>query len=238
MNVAKHTYFLMCSVFSFVLGLSIPAAQAQQTTVADPHAKHSRIGYHGMVLVSAGDKLFANHLPLYRRPHDYQIVYEIDAGKNHQALQAALEKGTVTLLPEQFDLNILVTGQTPTLTVNFYKGHFERGGEKWLENIAVSFKRQRYLRSLTDLPTSKNGQTAYDFISANSQTGAGLLIHQIQPAPSVDHIIGVQGCQANVQRSHALSFSHLEQQRKASLAAFSTCQNVQELYWETADFAK
>ena len=42
------------------------------------HAKNEYAGSHGMAIFSAPNgEVFAHHLSLYSKPHDYQIIYKI-----------------------------------------------------------------------------------------------------------------------------------------------------------------
>ena len=114
----KTTYlkllFLLCSMFN------LAAAQA-----TEPHL----IGSHGMVLINdkqAGS--FVSHLPLYRSPHNYQIIYKVQLPQEVPIEQLAVS-GMVTVLPDNFDLNRLVNGESFTINAKFFQGHFERGGQ-------------------------------------------------------------------------------------------------------------
>ena len=68
-------------------------------------------GVHGMVLFGDRDGLYAAHLPLFRAPHDSQIVLKLrfaDAGQE-RAMRARLDGKTAlwTIEPEHFALRRL-----------------------------------------------------------------------------------------------------------------------------------
>lgn len=94
-------------------------------------------GSHGMVLFGDRDGLYASHLPLFRKPHDRQVVLQLrlaDA-KLDQELRARMQ-GTIalwTIDPERFELSRLDPASPRPLknfAADIYGGHFERGGEK------------------------------------------------------------------------------------------------------------
>ncbi|WP_240916907.1 hypothetical protein [Pseudoalteromonas sp. Z1A8] len=61
----------------FILFSRSVLANTHQHNSQSTHKAHSYVGFHGMALILAGDKILASHLPLYAPPHDYQIVYEV-----------------------------------------------------------------------------------------------------------------------------------------------------------------
>jgi hypothetical protein len=90
----------------------------------------------------------------------------------------------LTLLPEQFDLNQLINGDSFTAKGSIYYDHFERGGRIWYDNIAVRFARLLYKR-----PISQSGdgtESRYDVLKVNQSY---FLIHQIAAKPSYDQIL-------------------------------------------------
>ena len=101
---------------------------------ASNQATHAH-GVHGMVLFGS-DSLFASHLPLYRAPHDWQVVLEVEPQDQAVAESFRQSDGMLTIEPEPFDLTRLdpqAEDPLPAFAAKVYKGHFERGGELWLE---------------------------------------------------------------------------------------------------------
>ncbi len=146
------------------------------------------MGFHGMALILAGDKVLASHMSLYAPPHDYQIVYEVTTSNTHFKTiksvlkKAANEQGQITILPTKFDLNLLINKKTPTLNVTVFNGHFERGG-KALFTTKLTFKKPLYVEKIT---TNKAHKNAFELIKLTEQQG--LVIHKIQSKPSYDSL--------------------------------------------------
>ena len=214
---------LLCLLILFTL-----PAHAQ----ADKHQHHGRVGSHGMVLITDGEHLYASHLPLYRRPHDYQLIYQVSTKQSPQ-LMAQLQQGMVTLLPENFDLNQLIEGQNFTVKSRFFTGHFERGGQRLLDT-PITFERQVYRRRLSELPDQSKQTTAMEKLQLPN--GSTLLVNQIGPAPSFDAIglkKGNESCQNPqvTRQAQPMTQTQLDQQ-------LAQCGQVQWLYLETRDFAK
>ncbi|NRQ43443.1 hypothetical protein HRH59_12885 [Rheinheimera sp. YQF-2] len=206
----------------WILLLCLPSLQAAQT----PH-QHDYTGSHGMVLFAANDSLLVSHLPLYRPPHDYQLVYEVTlpADIQHAVLAALQQNKLLTLLPADFDLRRLINASVFTVNADIYRGHFERGGERWLSGIAVTFSRQLYQRRLPDVnKLADNGSYA-----AFSHHGQMFLLHQIGAAPGYDHILKVSALPP------VLQFSQSTPEQIPGLIQQQGIK-VQQLYLETQDF--
>ncbi len=223
------------SLIALLLALCL--SLATNALAGDKH-QHSRMGSHGMVLLDVGGTFYASHLPLYYRPHDYQIIYQIDVPKHvAQGLQQLLAKGMVTLLPGNFDLDRLVSGEELVLFSQFYQGHFERGGTPWQSKVQVEFRDQVYLRQLEDTAlAAPNGQ--YQLLHLHD--GNSIAVHQIRQAPSFDHIISFSdGCIIDGQKRISLKLDKgfaLELNNAELTRVMHGCSKVQNLYWEVADF--
>ncbi|WP_247659584.1 hypothetical protein [Pseudoalteromonas sp. MMG006] len=61
----------------FISLTSTALANTHQHNTHNTDKTHSYVGFHGMALILAGDKVLASHMPLYAPSHDYQIVYEV-----------------------------------------------------------------------------------------------------------------------------------------------------------------
>ena len=173
----------------FILLSSAALASAPQHNAHNTHKTHSYVGFHGMALILAGDKVLASHMPLYAPPHNYQIVYEVTTNDTHlkiikKALNESLKKQTqITILPTKFDLNLLINKLTPTLNTTVFNGHFERGGTA-LFSTKLTFKNPLYIKKLAVKKTTK---AEFDLIKLSA--GRGLVIHKIQSKPSYDSLI-------------------------------------------------
>lgn len=153
---------------------------------AKPSHQHNLFGSHGMVLFyDQHIGLIASHLPLYSTPHHYQIIYKIsiDDPVLEKQLVQLFESGMVTMLPERFDLTQLVRGEQFTIGAGFFKGHFERGGER-VFNTKMRFEQAVLIKQVAPEFTAK--QASFYQVALNDNTT--LVVHQIQAAPSFDAI--------------------------------------------------
>ena len=172
----------------FILFSSAALASDPQQNTYNTHKTHSYVGFHGMALILAGDKLLASHMPLYALPHNYQIVYEVTTNDTHfkiikNALNESLKKQTqITILPTKFDLNLLINKLTPTLNTTVFNGHFERGGTA-LFSTKLTFKNPLYVKKIAITQPEKE---EFDLIKVSAEQG--LIIHKIQSRPSYDSL--------------------------------------------------
>ncbi|MFP3424253.1 hypothetical protein [Pseudoalteromonas sp. SIMBA_162] len=172
----------------FILFSSAALASDPQHSAHNTHKAHSYVGFHGMVLILAGDKILASHMPLYARPHNYQIVYEVTTDDTHlkiikKALSESQKKQSqITILPTKFDLNLLINKMTPTLNTTVFNGHFERGGTA-LFSTKLTFKNPLYIKKLAVKKTTK---AEFDLIKLSAERG--VVIHKIQSKPSYDSL--------------------------------------------------
>jgi hypothetical protein len=171
-----------------LLFILLSSAALANTPQHNPHKAHSYVGFHGMALILADDKVLASHMPLYAPPHDYQIVYEVTTSNTHlKTIKRVLKKAAnkqrqITILPTKFDLNLLINKQTTTLNVTVFNGHFERGG-KALFTTKLTFKNPLYVEKIT---TNKAHKNTFELIKLTVQQG--LIIHKIQSKPSYDSL--------------------------------------------------
>lgn len=216
------------------------------------HLTHSRIGSHGMVLITDGIKLYASHLPLYHKPHDYQLLYQISTKHQSEIINQLQQHKTITILPDKFDLNILVQGQLLLVKGQIFDGHFERGGTPWLEKADFRFEKLIYKRALSTLAVNTQQVMDFDRIQTEEvQSSIGktkaIFIHKIGARPSFDLIIAGRQCKTG--KTFSLPIFSSELLEKVDTAKLSTinqiaeinqaitfCRNTQVLYLETRDF--
>lgn len=205
------------------------AAQAN-----DKHHQYTRIGYHGMVMITDGTSLYASHLPLYRAPHDFQLIYQIES-QYQQQLIAQLQNGkTITLLPNKFDLNRLVNGEGFTIPTQLYLGHFERGGTKWQLDQTFTFKQQSYKRQLSNLAANQAKTINHQWQKLTTKAaGKNFYVYQIQTAPSLDAIVLTHQCNGDkTQLKQAPKVLNQQQ----IMRHFADCDKAKIVYFETRDF--
>jgi hypothetical protein len=151
-----------------------------------------RPAIHGMLMVG-GNKIYLCHLPMFKSPHDYQLIVEADLGqagnsvyledrKNHP-----LEK-IYTLQPqERFVLPAMI--QNPkTFSGKIYRGHFERGGTPIADPVPVTITRVIYFRSFEK---DAHKAEALDYILFGSSREQ-FIAHLITAKPDFDQILGVE----------------------------------------------
>ncbi|WP_448569169.1 hypothetical protein [Thalassotalea ganghwensis] len=201
------------------------AVEQQELPPLDPRYN----GTHGMVLFTHNSNVYAYHLPLYEMPHNVQLLYKIDT-KELPLLQLVRDAQLVTIKPELFNLQRLMRGEKMVLNADIYMGHFERDGMLVHQQKPLNFAKQLYVRELTDLDESNNVQK-YDVV--NIRGTERIYIHQIQQAPSFDHVIHIDieaGCLSTFRTSSPVPNVN-ELQYK-----FINCGTMKPLYFETSDF--
>jgi hypothetical protein len=162
--------------------LVLIAACGSHTPAPVAHAH----GVHGMV-VFGRDHFFASHLPLYRAPHDWQVILEV-APDPAVAAKWRAELGDaplVTFQPEPFDLIRLAPDATDPLrdiSGTVYRGHFERGGAAW-QAVRLHVERVLLFRKVD--PHAATAKTDYFAFGDGTES---YVVHAIGARPDVDEI--------------------------------------------------
>lgn len=244
MKVISRLLVGICLILHVCTEANAISKEVEPTNSNNKHHVHSRIGSHGMVLVTDGIDLFASHLPLYRAPHDFQLVYIVESKYKSKVIKQLLSArqsytsfdagNIVTLLPAHFDLNELINGQSFDIKAQIYLGHFERGGKEWLLDNKFSFVRQVYKRPLTNLQVDESlSFSTWQIIDKPSKHNQ-LLIHNIVSAPSFDAIVVGEKCP--VKDGLKLSLPVRAPSIKQVTKAVKECDISEVLYFETGDF--
>ena len=146
---------------------------------------------HGM-LVFGDQTIYASHLPMFHRPHDYQVILEVALD---QAITALYRRDRVqtatriyTINPERFVLPKVVAERLP-FKADLYRGHFERGGTLIAPNITVHIKEIIHFRKF-DPSAVHPASLRYLVFGQGLET---YLAHLITAAPDFDQILGVSG---------------------------------------------
>ena len=187
-----------------LLLLFVSPLWAASTAAKHEHkGKHTLIGSHGMVLIQdqAGQR-YASHMPLYYSPHDYQVIYKVEVSDSSK-VDALFQQGLVSVLPDVFDLSILIKGQPLNIDAVFYQGHFERGGQQ-MHKQTLRFIAPVYIKPLesniqplvkpyaqqnADLSIQSSTKTQHSWFDIVPVSEAeSLYVHRIQSAPSFDVI--------------------------------------------------
>jgi hypothetical protein len=93
------------------------------------HAAGDRVGVHGMVLFGRSHH-YLEHIPMFRPPHDRQLVLRVTLRDAAGAVIAGDFGGaTHTVKPSAtFSLDDLAAAKLPRFTGDVYRGNFEDGG--------------------------------------------------------------------------------------------------------------
>lgn len=203
-----------------VIAVSVNSAQQHQ---------HSLVGSHGMVLFQDQDQqVYASHLPLYYHPHDHQIVYKVAITENNK-VNKLLKQGMVTVLPDVFDLSVLLQGKPFSIGTKFYQGHFERGGKQVAQH-KLTFTEPVYLRAVKQGGVKSKSQ--FDIVRVSEQQS--LYIHQIEQAPSFD-LLGLID-NDKIKTNTVLCDKAEELSQQALLAFSKNCGLPKPIYIEYKDF--
>jgi len=156
-------------------------------------AHHSTMGVHGMALFGGADGLFASHLPLFRPPHDRQILLEIQA--EDAALDRQLRAGLAadaklwTIEPERFELARLLPDAAAPLRrfrANVVQGHFERGGRTVHKDVPF-----RIVRVLANRPIAPGSVKPIAIYHPVGRGRTWFLVKKIDGRPDFDHIVAL-----------------------------------------------
>ncbi len=190
-NWLKTVLLVVGSVVILMISGTSRAESATQTLATAAHAH----GVHGMVLFGEPGRVFASHLPLYRHPHDWQVVLELfPATETAQKFVNDLLQtgGLLTLEPERFDLLRLQPGAAEPLRefkATLYQGHFERGGSKVAELDWQVKSTPLFLPVRIDSQATGH---AYHAIGQNRAGSAMWLLHRVERRPDLDQILRIR----------------------------------------------
>jgi len=178
---------------------------ASGTNGKSHHGSADKPSVHGMVLFGSSN-LYASHLPLFRSPHDYQILLEIQADSASRALyhhhRTALRKSSEASLlyaiePEVFVLPDMIAKPRP-FKATLYHGHFERGG-KAIAQVTLTITKVLYFKQF-EPQAKRSPQTQYLVFGKTNEFYAA---HIITAKPDFDHICSVHLQQVPNQHSLA-----------------------------------
>lgn len=148
--------------------------------VAAGMAQGNSFGSHGMFLFGE-QSTYASHLPMFHKPHDFQVLLEIELKGEADVLDA---KGFRTLFPEELELEKIMDGSVTSFSATLFSGHFERGGIA-LGEVQVLVKEVLYKQKL-----QADQELGSSFI-VFGDNGEYYAAHQILGAPSYDAILKV-----------------------------------------------
>lgn len=164
---------------------------AFKTTYSQHNHYPDKPNTHGMVLMGM-ETVYAEHLPMFHTPHDYQIILELefpkaDLEKYRKNRLAHPEELLYTIEPETFVLPEMVN-HTKVFKASVYRGHFERGGIKFLDMITFKIKKIIYYKQF-DKNEQRPEQLQY-ILFGNSKEQ--FLSHLISKRPDFNEVLAVQ----------------------------------------------
>jgi hypothetical protein len=175
--------------------LASVAAPASAQPGAHAHGDET-MGVHGMLMFGS-DAVFLSHLPLYRAPHDWQMILQArlvgEDGADPMAAYVADRRTSgervYTLEPQAFAHAVLA--ESAASPVRFrgtvFRGHFERGGTPILRDVLVEVTRVVVRRRL-DAAEADAGEGRFLLFGTN---GEAFLAHQVAGAPDFDQVVSI-----------------------------------------------
>ncbi len=135
-------------------------------------------------MVVFGDKRsFMSHIPMFRAPHDAQILLEVEIPGRPTSLSDRL----YTFEPEKFSLDALVAGTTREMVGTLYQGSFENGGQPIAKAVHVTVLRTIATRMpLGSQPPPSPAIPTYWLVGDREDA---YLVHVIGAAPSFDQVL-------------------------------------------------
>jgi len=228
----NYLFVFLISIYSIFF--SIAQSHSKQH---DHDKQHSRVGSHGMALFTDGKTLFASHMPLYNKPHDYQLIYQVESNQknkiiNYFNLKQADTKTNrlVSILPQRFDLNLLINNHPLIAKADVYMGHFERDGEIWLKDVQFRFTKLVFKKQI--LKDDNTLKTQWQVLKTGSKQDY-IFVHIIKSQPSFDAIILAKECDV-ITEANLLKMQTI--QKKPVISESFNCEKQTVLYYETQDF--
>lgn len=156
------------------------------------HGEHSTMGVHGMLLFGE-EPLYLSHLPMFERPHNFQVLLEASFDDSAlQALRADREGGgdLYTFEPEKFPISELDPGgdgpARTSMAGTVFHGHFERGGTP-IARATAQIRNVVYFTEL-DVQATRDPDMALSYLCFG-RAGRLHLAHQITSSPDFDQVL-------------------------------------------------
>lgn len=170
----------------FLQSLLLFSCLAAGSAAAHDHS----LGTHGMALFGDRDGLYASHLPLFRAPHDHQVVLRVRMAdpELERALRAQLDGKTAlwTIAPERFELSRLGPASSRPLRsfgADIFSGHFERDGKRVYGKVRLVVEQVILYRPLDPAARSRR--------EARYLPVGRFLVKEIDSRPDYDHIVAL-----------------------------------------------
>ncbi|MBV1909052.1 MAG: hypothetical protein KUG78_06990 [Kangiellaceae bacterium] len=188
------------------------------------------VGIHGMAVFKHQQQWYASHMPLANSIHAHQLIFSIKTdAKLASILEDVANDGLITLMPEKFDLRMLMNGELNQFRADLFHGHFERGGNS-KGNLVISVDKIMLNHHI-------NGSGTGEYFVIPTSTQSGFLVHQITNSTSFDQIIQYDNHSnsSNKTMEGNTSFSNTEP-LKLPIKQLKPFHRLKQLYLETSDF--
>lgn len=148
-------------------------------------------GTHGM-LVAGTQAVYLSHLPMFHRPHDYQLILRAqlpdDVLRRYRDDARAHPDEYYTLVPSERWVLPQTIRPDARFRADLYRGHFERGGVRIAENLDVRVARIVHFRRFEPGRQPRSAEWI-----AFGEGRERFLAHRIETPPDVDQIVRVDG---------------------------------------------
>jgi hypothetical protein len=172
-------------------------AQHHDQSQPDEQVPDPTICGHGM-LVFGQDVLYMSHLPMFMRPHNFQVLLEVDFDEDVRRLLAddreATGDGTYTWDPRKFPIAELdPAGDGPardSMVGNLVRGHFQRGGTPIARDVVARVLDVVHFRELdVDARPDEGRELTY---LCFGRGGRLHLAHEITAGPDFDQVLAAR----------------------------------------------
>lgn len=178
-------------------------ASAEEEPKELPPLNPKYMGVHGMKLFNKGSSVYASHMLSLETPKNVQILYKLDINEL-SLLQLVKDADLVTIKPEAFNLQRLMRGEEVQVKADVYMGHYKKEGMLTFPDMTIVFDKKLFVKVI-DKPEESNKKHKYDVVQMPNNER--ILIHQIQQAPSYEHLIYLSddvNCMTNFTASSAV----------------------------------
>ncbi|MBT2744952.1 MULTISPECIES: MBL fold metallo-hydrolase [unclassified Lysobacter] len=146
---------------------------------------------HGMLVVGV-DAVYLSHLPMFHRPHNYQLIFEAalpDAALRTYRADAKAHPGEYyTLAPTAQWVLPDTIRPDGHFKADLYRGHFERGGTMIASGIDVGVRRIVHFRRFEPGRKPQPAQWI-----GFGRAGERFAAHRLEGPPDMDQIVQVSG---------------------------------------------
>jgi hypothetical protein len=189
-------YYCLITLLAFI-SISTFAQHNHTVIITD------KASTHGMLFFGT-DKIYASHLPMFRTPHNYQIIIELTLDKVTKQKFIADQKlhpefTAYTIEPEEFVLPDMINAKG-SFKANLYRGHFERGGIKIADGLNIKITNIVYFKKF-DETAEKQTQANFLVFGTSKEQFA---VHQISNKPDFEQILQVK---TSINKLETVSFS-------------------------------